>query len=138
MFATRRGAVGSRRLLPRPTGTLLPWRTTPAAEVIDACSCLPFGATDCAQPMLYAMEHGLAVDIFMVYTDCETWAGDVTPAEALRQYRRASGIEAKLVVVAMTSSGFTLADPGDSGMLDVVGFDAAAPEVIRQFAAGTL
>ena len=32
-------------------------------------------------------------------------------AEALRQYRQATGINAKLVVVAMVSNGFTIADP---------------------------
>jgi 60 kDa SS-A/Ro ribonucleoprotein len=43
------------------------------------------------------------------------------------------GIAAKLVVVAMTSNGFSIADPNDGGMLDVVGFDAATPEVISSF-----
>lgn len=37
---------------------------------------------------------------------------------------------AKLVVVAMSSNGFSIADPNDGGMLAVVGFDAATPEVI--------
>lgn len=36
----------------------------------------------------------------------------------------------KLVVVGMVSNGFSIADPDDAGMLDVVGFDAAAPQVI--------
>lgn len=49
----------------------------------------------------------------------------------------ASGIEeARLIVVGMASNGFTIADPTDPGMLDVVGFDAAAPEVMANFAAG--
>ena len=29
----------------------------------------------------------------------------------------------------MTSTGFSIADPDDGGMLDVVGFDSAAPAV---------
>ena len=33
------------------------------------------GGTDCAQPMLYAKRKKLAVDVFIVYTDNETWAG---------------------------------------------------------------
>ena len=41
---------------------------------------------------------------------------------------------AKLVVVAMVSNGFTIADPDDAGMLDVVGFDSAAPALIADFA----
>ena len=33
----------------------------------------------------------------------------------------------------MTSNGFTLADPNDRGILDVVGFDTSAPAVIADF-----
>lgn len=33
----------------------------------------------------------------------------------------------------MTSNGFTLADPNDRGMLDVVGFDTSVPAVISDF-----
>jgi 60 kDa SS-A/Ro ribonucleoprotein len=44
------------------------------------------------------------------------------------------GIGAKLVVIAMTSNGFTIADPNDAGMLDVVGFDPTTPAVIADFA----
>jgi 60 kDa SS-A/Ro ribonucleoprotein len=68
-----------------------------------------------------------------VMTDNETWAGKIHPVEALRSYRKKMGIAAKLVVVGMTSTGFSIADPNDGGMLDVVGFDAAAPAVIADF-----
>ena len=94
------------------------------------------GGTDCAQPMIYAKKKNLKVDVFIVYTDCETWAGKVHPSKALKQYRAKLGIDAKLIVCAMTSDGFTLADPDDRGMLDMAGFDAAAPDVIRQFVLG--
>ena len=70
-------------------------------------------------------------------TDSETWAGHVHPVQALRRYRERMGIPAKLVVVGMTSNGFTIADPNDAGMLDVVGFDAAAPALIADFARGS-
>jgi 60 kDa SS-A/Ro ribonucleoprotein len=33
----------------------------------------------------------------------------------------------------MASNGFTIADPDDAGMLDVVGFDAAVPQLIADF-----
>jgi 60 kDa SS-A/Ro ribonucleoprotein len=94
-----------------------------------------FGATDCAQPMLWAMRHRVEADAFVVYTDNETWAGDVHPVEALWQYRERTGIPAKLVVVGMASTGFSIADPNDAGMLDVVGFDTAAPNAIADFIA---
>ena len=102
-------------------------------DAVAAVSDLPFGGTDCALPMLYALEKRLEVDAFVVMTDNETWAGEIHPVEALRRYRAKTGIPAKLVVVGMTSTGFSIADPDDGGMLDVVGFDAAAPSVIADF-----
>jgi 60 kDa SS-A/Ro ribonucleoprotein len=74
------------------------------------------------------------VDTFIVYTDDETWYGDMHPHQALEQYRQKTGIPAKLVSVGMTSNGFTIANPNDAGMLDVVGFDTAVPVVISNFA----
>jgi 60 kDa SS-A/Ro ribonucleoprotein len=103
-------------------------------DVVSEVGRLPMGGTDCALPMLWAQKHRVDVDTFCVYTDNETWAGDVHPAQALRSYRDARGIPAKLVVVGMTSNGFSIADPDDAGMLDVVGFDPATPPVIADFA----
>jgi 60 kDa SS-A/Ro ribonucleoprotein len=107
-------------------------------DVVKTVSGLPFGGTDCALPMLYARAQEREVDTFVIYTDSETWAGDVHPVQALRDYRRASGIDARLVVVGMVSNGFTIAAPDDPGMLDVVGFDTATPQLISDFARGTL
>jgi 60 kDa SS-A/Ro ribonucleoprotein len=102
-------------------------------DVVRAISDLPFGGTDCALPMVEALKHRWPVDAFVVYTDNETWAGTIHPAQALREYRERMGIPAKLVVVGMASNGFTIADPDDAGMLDVVGFDTATPQVIGDF-----
>jgi 60 kDa SS-A/Ro ribonucleoprotein len=103
-------------------------------DVLRAADELPFGATDCALPMLWAMEQQVQADAFIIYTDSETWAGRVMhPAQALQAYRRQTGIPARLVVVGMTSNGFSIADPNDAGMLDVVGFDSAAPQLIADF-----
>ncbi|HKG91951.1 MAG TPA: TROVE domain-containing protein, partial [Gemmatimonadaceae bacterium] len=106
-------------------------------DAVRAVSNLPFGGTDCALPMVEAARHGWEVDTFVIYTDSETWAGKIHPAQALRQYRDMTGIPAKLVVVGMASNGFTIADPDDAGMLDVVGFDASAPALIADFGAAT-
>lgn len=105
-------------------------------DATRAVSGLPFGGTDCALPMLHAREQGLEVDTFVIYTDNETWHGDVHPYQALREYRRSSGIDAQLVVVGMTSTEFTIADPSDPGMLDVAGFDSAVPNLIGDFSRG--
>ena len=115
------------------SATLTPLPLTPGMRLDHAMRAhvgLAFGDTDCALPMLHALQHDLAVDAFVVYTDSDTWPGKIHPVRALREYRSRTGIPAKLVVVAMASSGFSIADPNDGGMLDVVGFDAAAPELI--------
>jgi len=107
-------------------------------DAVKTVSDLPFGGTDCALPMLYAQAHKREIDTFVIYTDSETWAGDIHPTQALRDYRDASGIDARLVVVGMVSNGFSIADPNDPGMLDVVGFDTATPQLISDFARGAL
>lgn len=107
---------------------------TRLADVADAMDAMDFGGTDCALPMLWALERRIPVDVFVVLTDNETWAGRVHPAEALRRYRGEMGIPAKLVVVAMTAGEFTLADPNDVGMLDVVGMDTHVPLLVAEMA----
>jgi 60 kDa SS-A/Ro ribonucleoprotein len=105
-------------------------------DVLKTVSNLPFGGTDCALPMLWAMKNKVETDVFVVYTDSETWAGKPHPAQALKQYRDKMGIAAQLIVVGMVANNFTIADPKDGGMLDVVGFDTATPQLISDFARG--
>jgi 60 kDa SS-A/Ro ribonucleoprotein len=100
---------------------------------IAAIERIPMGSTDCAQPMIYAKENKLDVDTFVVYTDNETWAGQIHPFQALKDYRQARGIPAKLIVVGMTATEFSIADKDDAGMMDVVGFDTSAPAVMADF-----
>jgi 60 kDa SS-A/Ro ribonucleoprotein len=118
---------------------LTPLDVSPRRRLDDnlcAISGLPMGATDCALPMVWAKEHGKEFDSFEILTDNETFAGDIKPTQALAEYRRASGIDARLAVVGMTSSGFSIADPTDVGQLDVVGFDTSTPNVISDFFRG--
>jgi 60 kDa SS-A/Ro ribonucleoprotein len=107
-------------------------------DAIKAVSDLPFGGTDCAQPMLWAMKEKKQFDAFIIYTDSETWAGEIHPAQALQQYREKTGIAAKLIVVGMVSNGFSIADPNDAGMLDVVGFDTSTPGLMTEFVRGNV
>ena len=51
---------------------------------------VPMGGTDCAIPMIYAKQKKLEVDVFIVYTDSETWFGKIHPSKALQQYRKVS------------------------------------------------
>lgn len=106
-------------------------------EVTQRIYSIGYGGTDCSLPMLYAKERNIPVDTFVIYTDNETWAGRYAhPSQALVEYRRATGINSKLVVVGMATNDFTIADPNDKGMLDVVGFDASAPALISNFSGG--
>ena len=84
--------------------------------------------------MVWTLKSKVEADVFVAYTDLETWAGSIQPVQALRLYRERLGIPAKLIVCGMVSNGFTLADPGDTGMMDVVGFPTAAPNVVSDFA----
>lgn len=102
-------------------------------DVIRTIGRIPMGGTDCALPMVRAAQWKVPVDTFVVYTDNETWAGNVHPFKALRDYRQKMGRPAKLIVVGMTATEFTIADPNDAGMMDVVGFDTAAPAVMADF-----
>jgi len=107
-------------------------------DVLKSTSNLPFGRTDCAQPMLWAMKNKKYFDTFIIYTDSETWFGKVHPAQALKQYRETMGIDARLIVVGMLANKFSIADPNDGGMLDVVGFDTSAPELMAAFMRGEI
>lgn len=95
-----------------------------------------FGSTDCSIPMTYCLKNKIPVDCFQVLTDCETYAGKTHPSRALREYRSKMGRDSKLVVMGMVSTGFTIANPSDSGMLDVVGFDTSVPEIVSTFITG--
>ncbi len=103
-------------------------------DVLKTVNAIPMGGTDCALPMVWALQQKIETDAFVIYTDSETWAGKPHPVQALREYRQRMGIPAKLIVVGMISNGFSIADPDDAGMLDVVGFDTATPTLMSDFA----
>ena len=51
----------------------------------------------------------------------------------LKIYREYNGINAKLVVVAMASNKFSIADPNDPNMLDICGFSPETFDAIQEF-----
>jgi 60 kDa SS-A/Ro ribonucleoprotein len=94
---------------------------------------MSFGSTDCALPMKWALQNKVNADAFAIYTDNETWYGDIHPHQALWLMRHATGKNQKLAVLGMTATDFTIADPSDKGMLDVVGLDSSAPQLVSDF-----
>lgn len=102
-------------------------------DAVKAMADIPFGGTDCAAPVRYAIDNKLEVDKIVIYTDNETYGSGAHCFQLVQQYRKQFGRNLKLVVVGMVSNGFTIADPKDPGMLDVVGFDTATPALISSF-----
>lgn len=107
-------------------------------DAIRAISGLPFGGTDCAMPMTWALKHRKEYDTIVVLTDNETWAGDIHPHQALREYREKVVPGARLCVVGMTATDVSIADPLDSGSLDIAGMDSAVPGLIADFSRRTV
>ena len=104
------------------------------SQIHEYVSGMPFGGTDCAAPILWAMKEKKRFEVFVIYTDNETWAGKISPYKALQEYRRVMAVPARLVVVAMDGTDFTIANPEDPGMMDIVGCDTATPRLISDFA----
>ena len=88
--------------------------------------------------MTEAMKLGLKIDAFIVYTDSETYAPTIHPQVALEQYRKQSGIDAKLIVVGMASNCLSIADHKDRNTLNLAGFDTSTPNLISMFINGEL
>jgi 60 kDa SS-A/Ro ribonucleoprotein len=115
---------------------VMPLDITPSRrldDVVDYTGRQHFDATDCSLPMRWALNEKKTYDAIVIYTDNETWSGHVHPKEALLEYRRKMGVDTKLIVCAMTSTGFSIADPNDGGMLDICGIDSAVPALISNF-----
>lgn len=97
-----------------------------------------FGSTDPAKAIQYALQRKIAVDTFVIITDNETNCGHQKPFQALKEYRQKTGIDARLAVLGVASTDFTVADPSDKGMMDFAGFDSNAPKVLADFSAGRI
>jgi 60 kDa SS-A/Ro ribonucleoprotein len=46
------------------------------------------------------------------------------------------GIDAKMVVAAMTATGHSVCDPKDRRQVDISGFDSTCPQFMADFSAG--
>lgn len=104
-------------------------------SVISKTNIHNFGSTNPSLLMKSAVGSG--AEAFLVITDNEVNSG-THPSRELKAYRDRTGIDAKLVVMGMTATNFTIADPNDRGMMDVVGFDSNAPRVVSDFIAGRI
>lgn len=110
-------------------------------QVIRCVSHMTFGGTDCALPMLYALEKKIKIDNFIIFTDNETWFGRIHPYKALETYKKNINPNAKLIVCATDNNAYSIADKSydkdnlnaQKSALNIVGFDSAWPQLIREF-----
>jgi 60 kDa SS-A/Ro ribonucleoprotein len=101
-------------------------------DVVQTITKTGGGGTDCAIPFHYATMQKLKIDLFVCLTDSETWAGKQHVMPALRDYRKATGIHARAINIAMTANRVSNFN-GDPLCLEVSGFDTTIPEVISLF-----
>lgn len=104
------------------------------ATVMRKTKNLPHGGTDTSVAIRHAAENGIPAEVFVIYTDNETWAGEEHTCASLESYRRKTGLPAKLAVVAFTATNRTVRDTRDVNSLDFVGLDASLPQALSAFA----
>ena len=102
-------------------------------NAIKAVSNLKFGTTNISAPIEWSIKNNIKCDIFSIFTDNETYQGKIHPYQALKLHRNKFSIPTKLITVAMTSTGFSIADPSDPLMMDLIGFDSSSPSIISEF-----
>jgi|SRR5687767_562990 len=112
--------------------------TTDLTDAMRKVQMQNWGGTDCSLPMTYALQNGIEIDTFVIITDNDTWAGNIHPFQALKKYRKEMKIDARLAVLGVASTEFTIADPSDAGMMDFVGFDSSGPKLLTEFSAGRI
>jgi len=120
------------------SSTLFDLNISKSSTIAKAVEAVSSGPVSCTNPGLLiedALERALPVDAFIMITDNEVNHG-THPYWLLKEYRRRTGIAAKLIVIGLTATNISLADPTDGGMLDIVGFDAGAHSVMHDFILG--
>jgi 60 kDa SS-A/Ro ribonucleoprotein len=106
-------------------------------QAMGYMAALPFGATDCSLPMVWAATNKIEVDTFQIWSDYEANRG-IHVFQALENYRQRMGINARMQTIMTTPTRFALADPDDAGSLDVSGFDADVPALLADHARGSI
>jgi 60 kDa SS-A/Ro ribonucleoprotein len=95
------------------------------------------GSTDVGLPVKAALwRNWSSVAGFIAITDNETWSGAGKVPEMVREYRSKFVRDARFISVATVASETTVCDPYDKYMMDIVGFDTAAPVLINDFISG--
>lgn len=124
-------------------------RKTSYGQVVDFRSGLwpgNFGGTDASVAYRYAIDKNIKADVFVFWTDAESWAGGGIwsrrntghTSELFKEYRNRINKDAKAVYVTLVpySDQITLADPKCSQSYDIAGFTSQTPKLINMIARG--
>ena len=84
------------------------------------------------------MKYEGIYDAFVIYTDNDVNFNGRHPSQALIEYRNLTGIQARMIVVAIEASDVTIADLNDPLMLDIVGFDSNMAKIMNEFICGNI
>ena len=98
-----------------------------------------FGGTNAGAAYEYALNKKAQADVFVFYTDSESWGG-TQPSQLLKRYRNQFNKNAKAIYITLVPYGdhITLADPKDPQSYDIAGFTASTPKLISMIAQGNI
>jgi 60 kDa SS-A/Ro ribonucleoprotein len=92
-----------------------------------------FGSTNPGSAIEYAINNKIDVDTFVFITDNEVNTGS-HPSQVLAKYRQTMNKpNCKMIVVGLTATNFSIADPNDPLMLDIAGFSPDITTIITNF-----
>jgi len=102
-------------------------------DVLSKTSNQNFGGTDTSVAINWAIQNHIETDVFVIYTDNETWAGKGHTSVHMEAYRRRFGTKTKLAVVAFTATNRSIADQEDALSMDFVGLSSDLPKALSAF-----
>jgi 60 kDa SS-A/Ro ribonucleoprotein len=99
-----------------------------------------FGGTDASVAYDYAIRKNINADVFIFWTDSESWAGRKHPSQVLAEYRKKVNKDAKAIYVTLVPYGdhITLVDPKDPMSYDIAGFTGQTPKLINMIIKGDI
>jgi 60 kDa SS-A/Ro ribonucleoprotein len=99
-----------------------------------------FGSTDADQAYKYAIKNNVKTDVFVFFTDSESWSGMRHPAQGFAAYKSRINSKAKAIYVTLVPFGdqISLADPKDPNSYDIAGFTGETPKLINLIAKGEI
>jgi 60 kDa SS-A/Ro ribonucleoprotein len=113
-------------------------RSDSFSSAIKKASDLNFGGTDASSTYKWMIKNNFYADVICFWTDCESWAGNQHPTQALAEYRQKVNPDAKAIYISLVPNNISLVDPKDPNSWDIAGFDPSTPRLIQSIASGEL